>query len=179
MLCLPACRLHGPVAAAVLLLAKFTVLCLPVQFRSEFKLATLVYKFIHTAFPKYFAPYLSTYHTIFNTRHSQNVQISSMYQNFNLQFTSPLSSLASVLPLILPLFEIHFLKTFVHHPLLPLLERNSKTISMQRHILLSIFSYGFSVVLTFFCPWTLNLHIDIVLLHLRVHDSVEIKRYKS
>ena len=33
---------------------------LPVQFRSEFKL--LVYKFIHTGFPKYFAPYLSTYH---------------------------------------------------------------------------------------------------------------------
>ena len=28
---------------------------LPVHFRSEFKLATLVYKFIHTGFPKYFA----------------------------------------------------------------------------------------------------------------------------
>ena len=36
---------------------------------------------------------------------------SSMYQNFSLQFTSPLSSLASVLPLMLPLFGIHFLKT--------------------------------------------------------------------
>ena len=35
---------------------------LPVQFHSEFKLATMVYKFIHTGFPKYFAPYLSTYH---------------------------------------------------------------------------------------------------------------------
>ena len=46
---------------------------LPVQFRSEFKLATLVYKFIHTGFPKYFAPYLSTYHTTYNTRHSQSV----------------------------------------------------------------------------------------------------------
>ena len=43
---------------------------LPVQFRSEFKLATLVYKFIHTGFPKYFAAYLSTYH---NTRRSQSV----------------------------------------------------------------------------------------------------------
>ena len=32
--------------------------------------------------------------------------ISSMYQNFNLQFTRPLSSLASVLPLMLPLLEI-------------------------------------------------------------------------
>ena len=46
---------------------------LPVQFRSEFKLATLVYKFIHTDFPKYFAPYLSTYHNTYNTRCSQSV----------------------------------------------------------------------------------------------------------
>ena len=46
---------------------------LPVQFRSEFKLATLVYKFIHTGFPKYFAPYLSTYHNTYNTRRSQSV----------------------------------------------------------------------------------------------------------
>ena len=41
--------------------------------------------------------------------------ISSMYQNFNLKFTSLLSSLASVLPLMLPLLRIHFLKTFEHH----------------------------------------------------------------
>ena len=46
---------------------------LPIQFRSEFKLATLVYKFIHTGFPKYFAPHLSTYHTTYNTRRSQSV----------------------------------------------------------------------------------------------------------
>ena len=46
---------------------------LPVQFRSEFKLATLVYKFIHTGFPKYFAPYLSTYHNTYTTRRSQSV----------------------------------------------------------------------------------------------------------
>ena len=46
---------------------------LPIQFRSEFKLATLVYKFIHTGFPKYFAPHLSTYCTTYNTRCSQSV----------------------------------------------------------------------------------------------------------
>ena len=63
--------------------------------------------------------------------------ISSMYQNFNPQFTSPLSSLASVLPLMHPLFGIHSLKTSVHHPLWPLLERSSKPISTQRLILLS------------------------------------------
>ena len=46
---------------------------LPVQFRSEFKLATMVCKFIHTGFPKYFTPYLSTYHNTYNTRRSQSV----------------------------------------------------------------------------------------------------------
>ena len=66
--------------------------------------------------------------------------ISLIYQNFNLQFTSPLSSLVSGLPLMLPLFGIHFLKTFVHHPLLPLLERSSRPVSTQRLILLSSFS---------------------------------------
>ena len=71
--------------------------------------------------------------------------ISSMYQNFNPQFTSPLSSLASVLPLMPPLFGIHSLKTSVHHPLWPLLERSSKPISTQRLILLS------SLFLWFLC----------------------------
>ena len=46
---------------------------LPIQFCSEFKLATVVYKFIHTGFPKYFAPYLSTYRTTYNTRRSHSV----------------------------------------------------------------------------------------------------------
>ena len=46
---------------------------LPIQFRSEFRLAILVYQFIHTGFPKYFAPHLSTYCTSYNTRHSQSV----------------------------------------------------------------------------------------------------------
>ena len=32
-----------------------------------------MYKFIHTGFPKYFAPYLSTYHNTYNTRQSQSV----------------------------------------------------------------------------------------------------------
>ena len=110
---------------------------LPIQFRSEFKLATLVYKFIHTGFPKYFAPHLSTYRTTYNTRRSQSVANFLNVPKFQPQFTSPLSSLASVLPLMPPLFGIHSLKTSVHHPLWPLLERSSKPISTQRLILLS------------------------------------------
>ena len=35
------------------------------------------------------------------------------------------------------------------------------------------------MVLTYFCPWILNLDIAIVLLRLRAHNSMEIKCYKS
>ena len=113
---------------------------LPVQFRSEFKLATVVCKFIHTGFPKYLI-HIYPHTTILTILDIVRVlPISLMYQNFNLKFTSPLSSVVSVSPLMLPGFGIPFLKTFVHHPLLPLLERSSKPISTQRLILLSSFS---------------------------------------
>ena len=36
-----------------------------------FKTAALVYKFLHTGFPRYFAPYLSSYSSSYNTRRSQ------------------------------------------------------------------------------------------------------------
>ena len=129
---------------------------LPVQFHSEFKLATLVYKFIHTGFTKYFAPYLSTYHNTYNTRRSQSIanflnvpkfqaiiHKSTKQSGFSFAFDAP--TVWNSLPL----------KTFVHHPLLPPLERRSKPISTQRLILL-IFSFRFSVVPNYFCPWTLN-----------------------
>ena len=41
---------------------------LPIQFKQ----ATLVYKFIHTGLPNYFAPHLFTYRTTYNTRCSQS-----------------------------------------------------------------------------------------------------------
>ena len=135
---------------------------------------------VHTGFPKYFAPHLSTYRTTYNTRRSQSVANFLNVPKFNPQFTSPLSSLASVLPLMPPLFGIHSLKTSVHHPLWPLLERSSKPISTQRLILLSSLFFMASLwCRPVFCPWTLNLPIAMVLLHLRVHYSVEIKHYKS
>ena len=112
---------------------------LPIQFRSEFKLATLVYMFIHTGFPKYFAPHLSTYRTTYNTRCSQSVanflnvlKLQPTIHKFTKQFGFSFTFDA-------PLFGIHFLKRSVHHPLLPLLERSSKPIFTQRHILLSSF----------------------------------------
>ena len=45
---------------------------LPVEQHTVFKTATLVYKYLHTGFPRYFAPYLSSYSSSYNTRRSQS-----------------------------------------------------------------------------------------------------------
>ena len=45
---------------------------LPVEHRSVFKTATLVYKFLHTGFPKYFAPYISSFSSSYTSRLSQS-----------------------------------------------------------------------------------------------------------
>ena len=45
---------------------------LPVEHRPVFKTATLVYKFLHTGFPKYFVPYISSYSSSYSTRCSQS-----------------------------------------------------------------------------------------------------------
>ena len=44
---------------------------LPFEHYSVLKTATLVYKFLHTGFPKYLGLYLSSYISSFCTRHSQ------------------------------------------------------------------------------------------------------------
>ena len=45
---------------------------LPVEKCIVFKTAKFVYKFLHTGFPRYFAPYLSSYSSFYNNRCSQN-----------------------------------------------------------------------------------------------------------
>ena len=45
---------------------------LPVEQRTVFKMATLVYKYLHTGFPMYFGPYLSSYSSSYSTRRSQS-----------------------------------------------------------------------------------------------------------
>ena len=63
---------------------------LPVQFRSEFKLATLVYKFIHMGFPKYFAPYLSTVANFLNVPNFQpTIHKSTKQFGFSIAFDAP------------------------------------------------------------------------------------------
>ena len=45
---------------------------LPVEQCIVFKTATLVYKYLHTGFPRYFAPYLSSYSSSYGNRRSQS-----------------------------------------------------------------------------------------------------------
>ena len=45
---------------------------LPAEQRTVFKTATLVYKYLHTDFPRYFAPYLSSYSSSYSIRRSQS-----------------------------------------------------------------------------------------------------------
>ena len=45
---------------------------LPIKYRSIFKTAMLVYKFLHSGNPKYFEPFLIPRHSAYNTRRSQS-----------------------------------------------------------------------------------------------------------
>ena len=44
---------------------------LPIEHHSIFKTALLVYKFLHCAYPKYFAPFLKPRQSVYNTHKSQ------------------------------------------------------------------------------------------------------------
>ena len=55
---------------------------LPVEQHTVFKTATLVYKFLHTGFPRYFAPYLCSNTSSYSTRHSQSDGNFLVIQNF-------------------------------------------------------------------------------------------------
>ena len=45
---------------------------LPIMHRSVFKVALLVYKFLHSGHPKYFEPFLKPRHSMYRTRRSQS-----------------------------------------------------------------------------------------------------------
>ena len=89
---------------------------LPVEHRSVFKTATLVYKFLHTGFSKYFAPSLPT--AIPTAPGTVRVVVLSLsFPSFNPQSINPSKSLVIVLLWMLPLFGMLFLGRFVRPPL--------------------------------------------------------------
>ena len=123
---------------------------LPIQFCSEFKLATLAYKFIHTGFPKYFTLHLSTYCTTYNTRHSQSVAnflnvpkfqptIHKSTRQFGFSFAFDVPTVWNSLP-----------EDIRASPTIASFRKKLKTYLYTKAIFLSSFS------LTYFCPWTLE-----------------------
>ena len=111
---------------------------LPVEQPMVFKTATLVYKFLHTGFPRYFAPLLSSYTSSYSTRCSKDVAISLSFQSSTILFINLSNSLIIVLLLMLPLCETLFQMRFVPlHPW-PLSESSLKPTYTPKHTHLSL-----------------------------------------
>ena len=139
---------------------------LPVEHRSVFKTATLlVYKFLHTGFPRYFDPYISSYSSSYSTRHSQsggNIFVLPKFQpsihksvkqfGYSFAFDAPIGML--------------FLMRFVRP--LPTLFQKAAPTYLYTHLSLT-HPLAFSVVLGLFSvPGYWNWLTALVLLHLRV-----------
>ena len=113
---------------------------LPIQFLSEFKLATLVYKFIHAGFPKYFAPHLFTYHSTYNTRRSQSVANFLNVPKFQLTIHKSTKQFGFSFAFDAPTVWNSLPEDIRASPTIASFRRSSKPMSTQRHILLSSFS---------------------------------------
>ena len=121
---------------------------LPVEQCMMFKTATLVYKFLHTGFPRYFAPYLSSYSSSYSTRLNQSGGNFFVIPKFYPSVHKSVKQLIIVLLLMLPLFGMLFQMRFVPlHPS-PLSESSLKPTCTPKHIHLSLdHPLVFSVVL--------------------------------
>ena len=124
---------------------------LPAEHRSVFKTATLVYKFLHTGFPKYFAPVPTVPGTV------RVVVISLSFPSFNPQSINPSNNLVIVLLLMLPLSGMLFQRRFVRPPLLSPSKNASKPTFTPRHSLLSLTPGVLNGAWTLFRPWILKL----------------------
>ena len=107
---------------------------LPVEQRVVIKTATHVYRFLHTGFPRYFAPYLLPTAVHIAPSSAKVVAISLSFQSSTLLFINLSSSLVLVLLLMLPLFGMLFQMRFVPlHPW-PLSENSLKPTCTPKHI---------------------------------------------
>ena len=111
---------------------------LPVEHRSVFKTATLVYKFLQTGFPKYFAPYISAYSSSYSTRCSQSGGNFLVIPKFQPSVHKFVKQFDKILLLMLPLFGMLLMRRFVRPHLWPPSENASKPTFTSRHTLLSL-----------------------------------------
>ena len=90
---------------------------LPVEHHTVFKTATLVFRFLHTGFPKYFTPYLSSYSSSYTTRRSQSGGNFLVIPKFYPSIHKSVKQFDSSFAFDAPLFEMLFRMKFVHPPL--------------------------------------------------------------
>ena len=89
---------------------------LPLEKCTVFKTATLVYKFLYTDFPRYFAPYFLPTVVFIVLGAVKVVVISLSFQSSTLLFIKLSNSLVIVWLLMLPLFGMLFQMSFVPLP---------------------------------------------------------------
>ena len=111
---------------------------LPVEQRTLFETATLVYSFLHTGFPRYFAPYLLPAAVLIVPGAVKVVVISLSFQSSTLLFINLSNSLVIVLLLMLPLCGILFQMRFVPLPPWPPSESTLKPTCTPKHTHLSL-----------------------------------------
>ena len=135
---------------------------LPIKYRSIFKTAMLVYKFLHSGNPKYFEPFLIPRHSAYNTRQSQSDGIFLEVPHFASVFKS----------------RKHFGLSFAYDaPMiwndLPDEVHSANSLASFRS---KLKSYLFGKA---YPPWVLNIEQCICVMRLRICLLTEIKRYKS
>ena len=107
---------------------------LPIEHRSIFKTALLVYKFLHCGHPKYFAPFLKPRQMSLTHTKAKLMVCSLRSPTLPFQYISLLSILTSVLLMTLQIFGLICLMMYVRPRLSTHLEGSSKPISLHKHI---------------------------------------------
>ena len=121
---------------------------LPVEHHSVFKTAILVDKFHHSGFPKYFAPYISSYSSSYITRHSQSGGNYLVIPKFQPSVHKSVKQFGYSLLLMLPLFGMLFLMRFF--PLSGLLQQTPQNLPLHQSIPSLVLPLAFSMVLGLF-----------------------------
>ena len=121
---------------------------LPVEQHTVFKIVTIVYKFLHTGFPRYLLHIFLPTAVLIVPGAVKVVAISLSFQSSTLLFTYMSNSLVIVLLLMLQLFGMLFQMRFMPLPLSPLSESSLKPTCTSKHTHPSLdHPLGFSVVL--------------------------------
>ena len=111
---------------------------LPVEQRTVFKTATLVYKYLHTGFLRYFPLYLSSYSSSYSTRRSQSGGNFLVISKFLPSVHKSVKQFCNlVLLLMLPLCGMLFLMRFVPLPPWPPSESSLRPTCTPKHTHLS------------------------------------------